>query len=349
MYSHSVLVNYAVGIEIGDAEPAVRRPLGELSLRERAVLVGIRGRPHLVRRRQRNLPAGIALGRAVSIDKDDVAGDYRRGLDFPREPAHPPELGAVRGIVRGQQERAWQQDLIAPVRSAPDDRRRVTAGRFGPRRLPALLAGFLVHGEQMRSAALIDREQQQVVVDHRRRAHAVDVVERTERQLPELLAGQVVRDEAVVGEEHVERVRFHRDRRRRRIVALVDRRPRLRRRCAFPDRLSRRAIERHRHQRLLPHAGQIDAIAEQDRRRVPERQLHAPQQVLLRPELGRHILRGRNAAAVGPAEANPVGSGLLCRERRGKAAAERMSSRHTEVTTRRDEAGGRMHERVARR
>ena len=148
----------------------------------------------------------------------------------------------------------------------------------------------------VRAQALIAGQHQHVADDHRRGAHAVDVAERAERHGPELRAGGVVGDQAVVREEHVDAVAFDCRTRRRGVVALVDR-P-----ASSPPAPARshRIVPRCRSIAIVTSVvaaerGEVDAIAVQDRRRVARRQRQPPQQILAGTELGRHLGRRRQA------------------------------------------------------
>ena len=232
-----VLRQRAVDVEIGDVEPERRRELRKFGFRQHAVAVGIGRFPHLVGGRHRHLLARIVHGRAVAVDVDGVAADDRRRLHLERQSTHPPQFFARRGVVGGEQKRPRDQDLILAVRPAPDDRRRVSALGFGPIDLPLHATGPLVHPHHERAQALIARQHDEIADDDRRGAHAVDVVEGAERHRPPLLAGAVVGNEPVVGEEHVDAVLFDRRTRRCGVVPLVDDLRLDLRRCALPENL----------------------------------------------------------------------------------------------------------------
>ena len=94
---------------------------GNSVLEMRAVAIGIGGLPHLVGGRNRHLVARVVDRRAVAVDVDGVAANHRRRLHLERQAAHPPQLLAGRGVVRRQQERTRQQDLILAIRTPPQD------------------------------------------------------------------------------------------------------------------------------------------------------------------------------------------------------------------------------------
>ncbi len=250
--------------------------------------------------------AGVVHRSAVAVDVDRVAADDRRRLHLERQATHPPELPAGCHVVGREQKRSGYEDLILAVGSAPDDRRRVTALGFGPLDLPLHAAGALVHAHDERAKALVAGQDHQVAHDHRRGAHAVDVVERAERHRPALLPRAVVGDEAVVGEEHVDAVVLDRGARRRRVVALVDDLRLDLRRGTFPEDAALQPVDRDCHQRVAAKGCQVDPIVMKDGRRVPSRQRQPPEEVLLRPELDGNAGRRRNARAVRPAEPRPV-------------------------------------------
>ncbi len=177
--------------------------------------------------------------------------------------------------------------------------------------LPALLARAAIDRQQVGAQVLIDRQDQQVVHQHRRRAKAVVDVERPQRQPPALLAVGREADEAELLEERVHRLAVGDRAWRGRAVDVLDAPGLCARHFAPPQFLARRAVERDDQQLVVGLVGRVrrqeDARLGEHRRGMPRRQRRLPDDVGRRPDVDRQIRRLRDAGAVGPAEARPVG------------------------------------------
>ena len=259
-------------------------------------LPGLLGRGHV------DLVARIVHRRPVAVHVDGVAADHGRGLHLKGEAAHPPQFASGGGIVGRQQKRAGNDDLIAAVGVAPDDRRRVAAPGLGPLGSPPDPAVPFVDGHDEGPDAVVADQDDEIADDDRRGAHAIDVGERAQRHRPALPAGAVVGDEPVVGEEDVDPVRFDGRARRRGVVALVDDPDLCRGRGTIPHHASRGPVDRQGDQTAAAKAGEIDPVVEQHRRRMPLRHWQPPHQVARRTELGRNACGGRHPGAVRSAE-----------------------------------------------
>src|ERR1700736_2579008 len=79
----------------------------------------------------------------------------------------------------------------------------MAAQRFWPRPFPADASVIFIDGNHEGIARLIANQNNVVARYNRRHAHAIDVVERTERHTPALIAVETVRDESEISEENV--------------------------------------------------------------------------------------------------------------------------------------------------
>src|SRR6185503_18428804 len=84
-----------------------------------------------------------------------------------------------------------------------DDRRRPALDQALALRAPALLARGGVDREQERALLLVAEKNQRAAGQDRRAGHAVEVDERSERELPALLALGIEGHEPELGEERV--------------------------------------------------------------------------------------------------------------------------------------------------
>ena len=183
----------------------------------------------------------------------------------------------------------------------------MAALRFRAIDLPHDAPGALVDRHQVRAKALIARQDDVVADDHRRGAHAVDVVERTERHRPALFARAVVGDHAVVGEEHVDAVFFDRGTRRCRVVALVDDSRLYLRRRPLPQRFAGRAIDRDGDERVVrAHAREVDTITERGSARNDPAATAVARADSCRARIRSVRASPRDARPVRPAESRPL-------------------------------------------
>ena len=128
-----------------------------------------------------------------------------------------------------------------------------------------------VLGDDIGVGVLVADEDDLVVDQYRRRAHAVKVVERPERQAPPLAPVHVIRQQAEVGEEHVDVGAVGRRRRPGGAVPRVELLDPGARRVTLPDNAPGGAIEADGDEFFAARGGDEDPLARQRGRRVAER------------------------------------------------------------------------------
>ena len=313
-------VELLVAIEVEGREPVIaaehlvhRLIADNLGLADQPVAVLVVALQPFVKRHRRHLPSRLVLRKAPAVHVQRLAVETRHGLHLARQPAHPPQLLPVGDGIRRQLERLRNHNLRRTAGGVVDRRRRVAGDDVRAIHLPALLARAAIDRQQVGSQVLIDRQHQQVVHQHGRRAKAVVDVERPQRQPPAFLAVGREADEAELLEERVHRLAVGHRAWRGRAVDVLDA-PRLCSRHFTPPQLfARRPVERDDEQLVVGLVGgvrrQEDARLGEHRRRMPRRQRRFPHDVARWPDVGRQVRGFRDASAIGPAEARPVGRG----------------------------------------
>ena len=275
-----------------------------LGARELSVLVGVEG---LERRLERFHPRFAAGERGHDHGVLVRDGGADRAL---RRQRHPPARLTRGRRVAIQPRRAEHHELRLDAVARREHHRR--GPRHGDTRAlapPALPAGAAIDGDHERSAHLIADQDHHVAGDDRGAGHAIEVLERPQRQRPALLAVGRIRDETEVGEEGDHALAVGGRGRRRRIVGLVERmragagpRP-------TPHLAAARRVEGDGQELVALARGHVDAVADDHGRRLRVRHRGLPQDVAGRREGDGIAGAGVDASAIRPAELRPLAEG----------------------------------------
>ena len=235
---------------------------------------------------------------------------------------HPPARLAGGEGVAVQPRRAEDDQLrVGAAARREHHRRRPRHRDAGTRAAPALAAGPAIEGDHERPAHLVADQDHGVAGDDRRAGHAVEVLERPERNAPALGAVGRVGHEPDVGEEDDDALVVGDRGRRRGIVGLVQRGRAVWLDLPPPALASGRRVQTHRQQPPAFAGRHVELRADDHRGGLGEGQRRLPHDVLGRRERHRVARRGIDAGAVRAAELPP-----LRRRRCGSREADQEQS-----------------------
>ncbi len=173
-----------------------------LITRQLSVVVLVISRQSLGKLRDFAALRPVAIG-FPTVHKNMVTVDERHGLLLPWQAAHPPEFLAGIEDVRRHLKRAGDDHLRRPAFRAVGRGRGVTARIFRTHGLPEHPAVRGINGNQVRPGVLIADQHQLSIRENGRRAVAVWIVERAQRQTPALVAIRPVGQQPEIAKEHI--------------------------------------------------------------------------------------------------------------------------------------------------
>ena len=194
------------------------------------------------------------------------------GHELLRRPLHRPNRSA-RFRIEAAHALAAREDHLRLAGDFDEHRRAVGSQAIRAIHAPLLFPRPLVEGDEVRLALLlrilVAVDDEQILVEHRRTAEAVDGVELAGGGVPELLAGEVVAEDtevAAFGERDVDAFAVRDGRARREAVELVFPFERGRQALLGPELLPGRAVVAEEHPRLrrLVIAVVFEAAREED-------------------------------------------------------------------------------------
>ena len=164
-------------------------------------------------------------------------------------------------------------------------RGRMAAFGFRPLGLPNDSTAVFIHGNDERVCTLIADQNQFVVDQHRRGAHAVNIIKRPQRQLPAFVAFKVVGQQTRVREKDINLLSIRDRRSRGRCVAVIDFVCTGPRGFFAPDDFAAAALEAKRQKLIRFKGGEEDILFCENRRGVTCRQGGFPDQVFMGSKL----------------------------------------------------------------
>ena len=294
--SHSCLIKAATLIGIDAEEAAPDRLIQHLVTTDLLVAVGVKFLASIGPEFHGVDQFGVGtVGPAEHVEHLVGLGGYRDR--DARQSVDPPAFLAAGHVVTHQLPRASDDHLIDSVDLA-NHRCRVASREALASRLPNLLAGLAIQGQEKRVDVVVFVQDQQLAGKHGRTVGSVFVLERPQLVFPNVVASKIVAEQTVAAEINVDPLTIAGGSTRCRAAGLVVALQIVYHHGAPPAQLAGLPIERQRRQLVAFVGRHENQFVGYTGRRVSGTERLAPEVICLATEIGGELtgIVGRDTA-----------------------------------------------------